>query len=1059
MLGITLLAIVATVLCYKAFLKHFDAGLHKIVKNHLIEIFPEARVGMSNVTQDAEGSIVVTNLSLMDKQDRELPPVLTADRVIIRGKLQVQNVLRDDIAVTQVELTGVLCDIWPTAQGGWSAKVIAPKPKPNACPPRILVHNAIIRLHKSRDSGAPVTTFHNVEATLEQSAHSTQGSDPKMILAKVSGQSANTIDDLTLTANISRSTNSWKLHGDIQQLHFSQTLLARLPDELAGYMMQLAGLECVASAQFQVESSQGEPAVFRVLGQIRDGRLQDARLPYPLDNIQSEFSCENSQLQLRNMHAESGATKLALNTDIFGLGLNSPLAIEAKVVNLDLDQRLYQSLPQDLQEHWNKLELSGRVSGDMKLFFDGQRWTPSIFVRCQGVNIRPWLFPFPVTDVHGDIQYQDRRIQSQHVQGSAGGQQVHASFAFEQSSEPQADGKKPWFGRLDCQSDGPVSIDEQLLQALTPSDRSATTGAEKFVRSLHPSGTIQLTGASFQRQSAADIWHKKIEANVYSGSIQYEGFRYPIYDIRGHIACNDDNWWLDQFEGRNDSGRILCSGSWVTRPNEVPFHLKFNAFAVPMEEELKLALPKETQFVWSELQPLGSIDRVEVQLQKLAGDSQVSTTVQVIEESRSNVASGRSLRLKPKAFPYWLTDVDCRISYSPGLVVIHKASGVNGASRIAIRGTCEPVADGRWKAKVDWLPQTRLLVESELLKALPKSIRESLVKIDFRGPISILGQSEVVFADAQQGRIASAWNCRVAVEDCQLADGRYLGALRGSLLVQGYSDGSQIKATGAIDLDALTVLGIPVTRLAGPFALLGSDLYFGKQVYEALPPTDPTQIREMTANALTGKLSLSGYGKLDQGKFTFQSKLRSANLNLLLKDLGVEHATAQANCDAELSFTGVPWNPQTYTGEGHVHLSDAQLYELPFMIRLLSVASVSAKSDSAFQTADIRFRIDGDRIPLQVACDGDLLRLRGEGETNLRRDIRLDLYSYVGRRMPLQQVVSPFLGEHRYPTLMLIEVDGSWSNPTMRQRFPQIEETLQQIFPDVADSAGSTRYR
>jgi hypothetical protein len=176
---------------------------------------------------------------------------------------------------------------------------------------------------------------------------------------------------------------------------------------------------------------------------------------------------------------------------------------------------------------------------------------------------------------------------------------------------------------------------------------------------------------------------------------------------------------------------------------------------------------------------------------------------------------------------------------------------------------------------------------------------------------------------------------------------------------------------------------------------------------------------------------------------------------LLLRDLGVENASAEATCDAELEFSGVPWNPQTYDGHGRVHLSEARLYQLPFMIRLMSVASINTSNDSAFQTADVHFEIDGDRIRLpHVACDGEMMRLRGDGEINLRREIDLQLYSYVGRRLPLRDVVAPLLREPKYATFMLIEVKGTLNNPIMQPRpFPQIEHTFQQIFPELSNTS------
>lgn len=1062
---IVILAIVATALCYRAFHRRYDQELHQAVHQHLRRLFPEASIFVGYVTRDPSGAVIATDVCMADKRSRPKQQVFIAQRVVLRGNLDIADWVQGKIAVRQVDLYGAQFDVWPIAGEQWSVHCMVPQPTPEATPPKIAFHDAIVRLRHDAGENSPGIALHHISATIEPRAISAAASTGSavgtlplqgetlashhMLLGRLTGSSTGTADKFTLTARFDPGSGALQAKGSFHGLRLSQTLRSNLPPRLAQHLSQLSGLECIASAAFEVQASPKAPFAFRLQGCLASGRLQDPRLPYPLENLHSDFSCENSRIQLRNTRAESGSAQLELNMDIQGFGVNSPMTIIADAHHLELDHRLYQSLPSNLQQQWEKLKLSGRVSGNVKLHFDGARWTPSLSVTCEEVAIQPWLFPYPLTDLKGHVTYQNSRISSQHLSGRAGGQEVAGSFSLQRS-------EAEWIGRLECQTSGPVAIDEQLIAALTPADRP-TSSAETFVRSLHPTGSIQVTHAAFQRDSISDRWHRNIDAHVYGGRINFQGFRYPIYDIRGQIVSQDDQWWLHSFEGRNDSGRILCAGNWQCIPEggPLPLDLRFDAFSVPTEEQLKMALPSEAQFAWDELRPSGSIDKVAVRLFRPDRHSPMQTVVRISEDSSSNKTTGRSLRLHPKTFPYLLNDVDCEIHYTPGHILIEEATGVNGTSRLSLKGICEPLPDGRWKAKVEWLPQTRLIVESELLRALPESIRDSLVKIDFRGPISVLGKSEVVFANQVETRLTTSWDCQLAVEDGQLADGKNIGALRGTVWMQGYSNGTQLNATGTLAMDALTVRGIPVTRLNGPFALLGSKLYFGSRISEALPGAGPQQAVDLTADALSGKLTLSGQGRLNDGKFFLKANLRDAKLSLLLKDLGVDSSTAEAVCEADLEFNGTPWNPQTYNGGGRIRLNDANLYQLPFMIRLMRVASVNATDDSAFQTADIRFDIAGDRIPLQVACDGEVLRLRGEGWTNLRRDLQLDLYSYVGRRVPIANVLSPMLAESRYATFMLIEVDGSLDNPIMQRRaFPQLEATFQQIFPELAEKRG-----
>lgn len=1045
---ILILTVAAAVLGYQAFARRYDHELHQCVTRHLMQLFPEASVYVGHVRQKTAGTIIATDVYLALKDTKPRQQIFRADRMEIEGDLGWGDVVAQSVAVRNVKINGAQVDIWRREDLSWSVESLAPRPREDIAPPTIQFQNATLRLKQRYADVGAVLKLEHIQGTIEPQTVAARKVrvGHETLIAKLSSKKSDLVERLDIAAQYCKADHTWRVGGNLTNLELAKGKLSRLQKTLSAGLSHLSGLECKVSAAFEVRSGATGP-IFKVRGRLTDGRWQDARLPYPLENLESDFSVNNSQVQLRNMQAHSGKIRFELNSDIQGLALDSPMTVVAKAHHLDLDQRLYQALPPDLQEQWDKLQLSGRVSGSINLRYDGQKWSPSLSMMCEDVAVHPWLFPYPLTEIQGQVTYQNSHLSSQHLNGRVGGQDIVGSFSLKQND-------RQWTGRLDCAVHGPVSIDEQLISALTPRDRPQS-GAEAFVRQLASSGTIKLNNATFHRNHPEEAWHREIDANVFNGSIRYAGFKYPIYDIRGRIVGVDDDWALDRFEGRNDTGRIMCSGTWQSvSEGRPPLRLQFDALSVPIEEELKKALPRETQFVWNELRPAGSIDSVSVSIVRETPHEPARTVVRMIEDSASNSASGRSLRIRPKTFPYWLTDVDCEIDYSPGLVTIKHATGENGASKLALTGSCQPTSDGRWKASVDWLPQTRLIVESELLKALPQSIRESLVKIDFRGALSVLGSSEIVFANLAHPKLSTAWDCQVAVEDGQLGNGKSIGDLRGTMWMQGRSDGDSATATGSILMDALTVQGIPVTRLEGPFALIGSNLYFGAEVGDVLPSAREQASTNLTANALSGQMFVSGHGRLDSGKFYISASLRSADLSLLLKDLGVEGQTTQAACDADVDFQGIPWNPQTYDGKGRIRLSDAKLYQLPFMIRLMRVASVNANNDSAFQTADIRFEIDGDRIPLQIACDGEVLRLKGEGWTNLRKELELDLYSYVGRRIPIATVVSPLLAESRYATFMLIEVRGTLDNPSMQRRaFPQLEATFQQIFPELAESS------
>ena len=237
-----------------------------------------------------------------------------------------------------------------------------------------------------------------------------------------------------------------------------------------------------------------------------------------------------------------------------------------------------------------------------------------------------------------------------------------------------------------------------------------------------------------------------------------------------------------------------------TRPDTIPVAIRCT-FTVPLAEDLFLAVPQQVRNVWSHLQPSGTIGHIAAVIGRKAGEEDVHTHVTITEQNDAGSQPGRSLRLYPHLFPYHLNDVNCHVVYSDGALAIQRATAQNGATRFALRGECRSRPDGSWQGDIQWLPTTRLMLEGHFLKALPKDIQESLQKLNFQGPVSVLGRSQVVFGDLES-RPELDWDCQFDIEDGQLAGGEYVGAMRGTVWARGTNRSGQLFATGQVSMDA-----------------------------------------------------------------------------------------------------------------------------------------------------------------------------------------------------------------------------------------------------------------
>ena len=150
----------------------------------------------------------------------------------------------------------------------------------------------------------------------------------------------------------------------------------------------------------------------------------------------------------------------------------------------------------------------------------------------------------------------------------------------------------------------PVPLDEQLLASLPGT-------SQQVVRSLQPHGSLTVWGRYERRAANPSVLHKRLEIGLRDCSVNFERFPYPLYRIRGTLSMSDDHWVFRDLQGGNDSGWVVCNGTWAPAPQGgTELLLDFNAMDVPLEDELRNALKPEAQQVWNSLCPRGTIDQL-----------------------------------------------------------------------------------------------------------------------------------------------------------------------------------------------------------------------------------------------------------------------------------------------------------------------------------------------------------------------------------------------------------------------------------------------------------------
>jgi hypothetical protein len=1088
-----------------------DDKLTQEILKHFRKEFPSHQVFIDRAQLQSGKSITIEGVRIAKPTDQGLRDVMRCGRVTLSGPIDLIGLVQGQFPIQRVAMDGLELCAWPMSDGRICLQEFLGRKSLNANMPSIEVRSGLLRLGGEIARADQEIICHDLRV---QAALSPPMIDGKImpLSAKITASVASSFfSNASANIMLTDDKGTWNAQGQIVKFEYSPRFVDQLPACLRQYLVIFSGFSGQIHSVFTANSHRGK-ITFEASSSINHGRLLHPKVPYPMESISGELVCKNGLLQFKDFTASSGETQVAFACNVHGYSLASPMDAAIAVQGLSLDKRLYDALPPAIQETWRKMGVNGKIDAQAKLQFDGQNWNPVIAVQAKNAGLEPDFFPYPIRNLNGEFIYQNGFVVAKQLVAQAGEQTIRGALTLTKA-QPR------WLMDLSIKADGPISIDEGLLKSLSPRE-SVPSGLQNFVMSLHPTGTVHLKHGRFVRSAdRPEFVSRSLEMTFSECAIKYDAFRYPIADVQGDVTVDNERILLRDFIGRNDGARIKCHGFCQTRSSSVEsLELYLDAYDVGLDEELQMALPRNVRSLWDQLQPAGVLDEVAIEIVRKSSSPAIDLRVEVVERRESESLAGRSVSIRPLSLPYQVNDIACNIVYRPGRIDIKSLSGSHEISRMQTEGMCRLHSDGTWDGLLTWLPATRLLVDQTLLHCLPSYLRDPLVRMDFRGPVSITGMTQVSSA-ASANTLGSAnnvntasvtntsivreWDLLLQIEDGRMGGGGIASGIRGSLSLKGENTPQGPMAFGNLELDALAIKNIAVTGVRGPFAFNQQELLFGRdavawqQKYniqlpslsstederqvsngvlfatpdsftKVVPASFRSSVRELAGNrpgllnraaqqegvdpneitssadvpsldikdgdirarALSGTIFVSGTEPFDsQQRGRYRLRLVDADLHGCLVDLGETNANSSGRLSVQCDLNGALTNATSLEGQGRVWLRNANLYELPTMIRLFQVLAINPKQ-GAFDSADIRFSIDGDQLPIQeLALEGDLVSMRGSGWVNMRRDLHLELSGNVGRKGGIFRPITRASGAK----LWQLEVNGTTNDPQIRR--------------------------
>lgn len=1043
---------VVTIVALPYVYRQVDVEIRDKIRDQFAAHYPGFDIQIRSAVRVEGCGIEVRDFKIRDPRLTGPEAVLVdIEQVSFRCTTDLADFVADRVAIHRVTIQRPTFRVTRTADGSWSFDRLWPLPKFGDGTPDLLIENGTIELVDATKSMPSRWTLRDVNLSIVTRRDETTG----QLVRKIEGHLlGDYLDRVAFEGVTSMDSSEWAITGSVAQVDITPEFHQALPGLLAKEATMYAGFRGRASVDFHLRSDPTQLKGFRfeVAGDIEQGRFDDARLPYPITEVRAKFCATPEGFSINDLKAWFGRAIVSLTCYRAGYDANSLWDVDATVKNLQLEPRLVAGLPESLQLGWRKFTPSGRVDAWVKLMTDGHSIRPEqldITVDCYDIASMYDKFPYQVEGGFGRLTLKNNVLMIHNMQFKGGDDQpiwVNGEWTAPFTPTP--------LGWVQMEGSN-LPMDKRLYDA-------ANEQGKRTMRVLDLSGKANFW-ARIERKTPGTEPTKNYVLNLCDASICLESFPYPLKNIRGRVErLPDDSWKFTDLQAANGSSLVTALG-WMVKygENDQLLHFEIDGKNVALGDELCKAVSQKPAMgqAWKNIQPSGSVD-VDVVFNWTMGEKKLDMVV-------TATPCGDTVSIEPVSFPYRLEAIHGPMVFRDGHVSFDRFRGRHGSTTVEGKGSCNFLSDGTWELQLEKMEVTDLRLNRELVQACPPQLRKGLTNLNPKGSMYLSHGAFTLTRSIDPNEPPRAkWDVTLGFQQGSVDCGVSLENLNGTMRLVGNCDGKGHWSKGELDIDSLMYKGFQFTEVKGPIWINDDAVFFGSPDYGKKPNpkrqevgTPAVDVRSLTGKLYEGTWYGTGWVKTSDQvpRYAFGAYLAHGNLARFTKETSPGTQQVTGSFGGQIQINGMGRTLNGLQGTGNLWLRDADIYELPAMVRLLKIVSGREPDGTAFSKADIRFGIRDSRIFLSpIEFNGDAISLLGEGSMDFDSKVNLSLYPIVGRNDIKLPLISPIMGEASRQA-MIIHVKGPLSDPEIsRDAFPEMKEAISRL-QDSVQSAPRTR--
>lgn len=694
-------------------------------------------------------------------------------------------------------------------------------------------------------------------------------------------------------------------------------------------------------------------------------------VPYRLEDITGQVEITPAAATLRGILGRRHGASIGLGGVI--VPADKPGATHLDIVCKDvlLDRELRDAMPQAVQKVWDVVDPSGRLSGTVKVVWDGKGNIDHVDATLEftgQTSLRPRDFPYPVDNLIGRATVRDRDVVVEDVRGRRGGMNCLVSGHILNAGRDEMDMDLAIEARR-------LPLDWELTDALPPQAREAMV-------SLHAAGCADRVRCRLLR-SPTGTFRYEVQAAVDELSFQPEGIPCRVTDVRGEVEVTPGKVALKDLTGVCNRGTVVMAGSALLGGPRLGLDLLVKATDLHLDDRLLSALPAELSDVTGRLSVAGPADiDLAVKAEQEPGPVDYRLTV-----------LPHGIQVRHEGLGLAFSGVQGTVLASPSRIEMIGLSAAGGSAPARLEGVIATGAEGI-SGDVR-LVATDLPITAGLAAAMPPEVSALMGRVGGGGVCDVdlrrltwtrprrsaTTSSAPATALATSGPAAgqTAWKLEGSVR----MEGLVVELDFGQRTLSGVLEGRVCSAGGSLAVDG--ELSLREIKL-GPRRL--------RDVHgRVIKPAGASMMRIDNLSARVHGGRAAGFAEIaltEPLRYGVSLSVEDLDLHDLFHS-GDGEPTSRPGFDVQgqlrgnIQMTATAGKVETRQASGVLKIAKARIDKLPVVLGFVHIIYLWLPGQETFTEGDVTYRLRGEKLIFEeISLRGPAMSLLGSGWVNMK---------------------------------------------------------------------------